>query len=143
MAPVPQLELLALVRPLPLDDLGVAVGVLEDDRAVLQGFEAVHGGFVLDEVREAVGLSRELVVLLHDGDALQRSIRGERRPELLLRGGPREPGLAFRILSLSNSKFPEFDFEFPISNLSWKLAGAWWRFQIPNFPESRTNAHQH
>ena len=110
MAPVPQLELLALVRPLPLDDLGVAVGVLEDDRAALQGFEAVRGGFVLDEVREAVGLS-QLAVLLHDGDALQRSIRGERRPELILRGGPREPGLAFRILSLSNSKFPEFDFE--------------------------------
>ena len=97
--------------PHPLHDLGVAVGVLEDDRAVLQGFEAVHGGFVLDEVREAVGLSRELVVLLHDGDALQRSIRGERRPELILRGGPREPGLAFRILSLSNSKFPVCDFE--------------------------------
>ena len=58
VAPVPQLELLALVRPLPRDDLGVAVAVLEDDRAVLQGFEAVHGGFVLDEVREAVGLSR-------------------------------------------------------------------------------------
>ena len=110
MAPDPQLELLALLRPLPLDDLGVAVGVLEDDRAVLQGFEAVRGGFVLDEVREAVGLS-QLAVLLHDGDALQRSIRGERRPELILRGGPREPGLAFRILSLSNSKFPEFDFE--------------------------------
>ena len=53
-----KLELLALVRPLPLDDRGVAVGVLEDDRAVLQGFEAVRGGFVVDEVREAVGLSR-------------------------------------------------------------------------------------
>ena len=142
MAPDPQLELLALVRPLPLDDRGVAVGVLEDDRAVLQGFEAVRGGFVLDEVREAVGLS-QLAVLLHDGDALQRSIRGERRPELILRGGPREPGLAFRILSLSNSKVPEFDFELPISNLPWKLAGAWWRFQIPNFPESPTNVHQH
>ena len=53
------------------------------------------------------------------------------------------PTLAAQILGLSNSKFPEFDFRFQISDFSQipnslgnlEIGGAWWRFQIQNFPE--------